>query len=355
MHSRKPIILKEMLTFSKEGEKMRNKLISKVALISTVAILTALISSTALAWGPATHTWLAKKLGNKYGPLNLQEMYGAVLPDVFNLMFGDPHQEYLWNETHYNFWKVVDEARCCRSRAFAYWFASHNELFGADCTAHLDSFTYPGDGYVIKKSKELAPMLLDYEVEGVKILKEFLDFYEFSDEEAYNLALRLANSNVEFAVDLRVRQDLDRLVGLQMLWAAKYRSLFVPFLLCKAYAQDYADEAGKTVLEACAIIATVEGEFKRYMEQYGAILTLPTKEQIEEAMVELGVELARTILFKEYEITDEPPREVMEYCLTRAGELVEGDCLPELQQTLIHVEEKLELNGIETCYWYWYW
>ena len=35
-------------------------------------------------------------------------MYGAMLPDMFNLMFDAPYQDYLWNETHYEFMKVVD-------------------------------------------------------------------------------------------------------------------------------------------------------------------------------------------------------------------------------------------------------
>jgi hypothetical protein len=107
-------------------------------------------------WGAATHAYLANELGYEPGVMNLQEMYGAVVPDMFNLMYGYENQDYLWNKTHYEFMKVIDEGKLDEGMAFGYGFASHNEYWGADYTAHINSVGIKsGEGYVVTKKEDI--------------------------------------------------------------------------------------------------------------------------------------------------------------------------------------------------------
>src|SRR4030042_2528454 len=155
-------------------------------------------------------------------------MYGAVTPDMFNLLFGYPNQNYLWNETHNEFMKVVDKAQLRVMKAFAYGFESHNEEYGADYSAHKHSAMGLGDGYVNVKRDILAPQL-------VSPLTQFLVNKGFSDSEAQFLAGQMApiiaDSAVESAIDYLVSQNEDSYGGVRMVMAAGSRSSLVPLLL----------------------------------------------------------------------------------------------------------------------------
>lgn len=326
---------------------MKNTLISKVTLGSVMIILSFSASVTAFAWGPATHTYLAWKLGNRYGVMNLQEMYGSVLPDMFNLMFGYEHQGYLFEQTHYEFMKVVQKAPFGRKQAIAYGFASHNLAYAADNTAEIDRASTPSEdeGYVIWKSESLIPLLLNHDK-----MKSFIIKNNIHEDTALELATAFAASNIEFAVDLLVRWNEDPWIGTRILLAAKYRGEFVPFLLSKAYAEDFATEAGINPIQAAIIIAIAECKFRQSMEQYGKILM---QENAEDLLVTLGKEIAETMLREKYGITDEAPIELMRYCLEQGIKLVQEDYSAELQATLDYVDGRLDAHGIETCYWWW--
>jgi hypothetical protein len=299
------------------------------------------VPNLAFGWGVATHAYLAKELGHEPGVLNLQEMYGAVVPDMFNLMFGYEHQDYLWIETHYQFMKVVEEAKFDESVAFAYGFASHNEDWGADHTAHLSSITAnPEEGYVITKTKILAPQLklgimLFLNANGIAYTPELLD----------ELALSIADSAIESAVDLLVSQNEDTQIGMRMQVAAKLRSPLVPMLLSKAYAKDFATEAGTIVEEAILMIVETETTFKEYMELYGEILT---QENAVDLTAEQGAQLAELMLEERYGIIVEVPSELMKTGLLAAIDVVKDDYSEELAATFDYVEEQLETHGIES-------
>ncbi len=316
---------------------MNNRLLS--SLIITVVVCAG--PTLAFAWGSATHAYLAKELGHEPGVMNLQEMYGSVLPDMFNLMFGYEHQDYLWNETHYQFMKVVEEAKSDESMAFAFGFASHNEDWGADLTAHISSITAnPEEGYVITKKKILAPQLrlgimLFLNANGIAYTPELLE--EF--------ALRIADSAVESAVDLLVSQNEDTQIGRRMQVAAKLRSPFVPMLLSRAYAKDFAGEAGIIVEEAILMVVETEETFKEYMELYGEILA---QENAIDLMAEQGAQLAEQMLEEEYGITVEVPSELMKTGLLAAIDVVKDDYSEELAATLDYVEEQLGSHGVES-------
>ena len=316
---------------------MNNKLLS--SLIITVVVCAG--PTLAFGWGSATHAYLAKELGHEPGVMNLQEMYGSVLPDMFNLMFGYEHQDYLWNKTHYEFMKVFKEAKSDESNAFGYGFASHNEDWGADHTAHINSVGIKsGEGYVVTKKKILAPQLklgimLFLNANNIAYTPELLD--EF--------ALTIADSAIESAVDLLVSQNEDTRIGTRMQVAAKLRSPFVPMLLSRAYAKDFAGEAGIIVEEAILIIVETEEQFKEYMELYGEILA---QENAIDLMAEQGAQLAELMLEGQYGITVEVPSELMKTGLLAAIDVVKDDYSEELAATLGYVEGQLESHGVES-------
>ncbi len=316
---------------------MKSKLLS--SLIITVVVGAG--STLAFGWGAATHAYLAKELGHEPGVMNLQEMYGAVVPDMFNLMFGYEHQGYLWNKTHYEFMKVVEEAKFDESMAFVYGFACHNEDWGADHTAHISSVTAnPEEGYVITKKKILAPQLklgimLFLNANGIAYTPELLD----------ELALRISDNAVESAVDLLVSQNEDTQIGRRMQVAAKLRSPFVPMLLSRAYAKDFAGEAGMIVEEAILMIVETEETFKEYMELYGEILT---REDSIDLMAEQGAQLAEQMLEEEYGIKVEVPSALMKTGLLAAIEVVKDDYSEELAATLGYLEGQLESHELES-------
>jgi hypothetical protein len=316
---------------------MNNKLLSSLIII----VILCVIPNLAFGWGAATHAYLAKELGYEPGVMNLQEMYGSVVPDMFNLMFGYEHQDYLWIETHYQFMKVLEEAESDESMAFAYGFTSHNEDWGADLTAHISSITAnPEEGYVITKKKILAPQLklgimLFLNANGIAYTPELLD----------ELALSIADSAIESAVDLLVSQNEDTRIGMRMQVAAKLRSPFVPMLLSKAYAKEFAGEAGIIVEEAILMIVETEDTFKEYMELYGEILT---QENAIDLMAEQGAQLAELMLEERYGIIVVVPSELMKTGLLAAIDVVKNDYSEELAATLDYVKGQLESHGVES-------
>jgi len=276
---------------------------------------------------------------------NWQEMYGAVVPDMFNLMFGYEHQDYLFNQTHYNFMKVVEKAIFGRRKAFAYGLASHNEAWAADATASTTCQTIPlpGEGYVVIKKKILAPFL-EPEIEAFFIANSI----PYTPGLLQELALRLADTSIESAVDYLVSQNEDPQIGLEMLTAAKFRSPFVPFLLVKAYAKDFAQEAGLRYFEAVTFMIKAERQFKEYMELYGGILTQANKIDL---MAQQGAQLAQAMLEGEYGIPVEVPTELIRGALEAAILVVENDYDEELTATLEYVDSQLKAHGIKTYPW----
>ena len=312
---------------------------SAMSLNLTVLVILFLTVTSAFGWGAATHTYLANELGSQHGSVNLHEMYGAVLPDMFNLMFGHPHQDYLWNETHYEFMKVIQKAESCEKKALGYGFASHNEAWGADYTAHISAMTPQGDGYVVAKAQFLIPFV-EY------MIAYFLDLYSVPDTGAIaqQLAPIVAESAVESAVDYMVSQNEDTNVGVRMVFAANSRGSFVPALIKQAYAKEFSKATGIKMKEAIHIIVEAEEQFREYMVLYGGVLTQPNAIEL---MAQQGADFA-TLLLTEYGISLEVDPILLEMCILEAIDVVEPDYSAELSATLSHVASELDSHGIET-------
>jgi hypothetical protein len=114
-------------------------------------------------------------------------------------------------------------------------------------------------------------------------------------------------------------------------------------LLSRAYAKDFAGEAGIIVEEAILIIVETEEQFKEYMELYGEMLA---QENAIDLMAEQGAQLAELMLEGQYGITVEVPSELMKTGLLAAIEVVKNDYSEELAATLAFVEGQLEGHGV---------
>jgi hypothetical protein len=112
-----------------------------------VAFTMTIFSSTASAWGFAVHAYLGDELGKKHGTKNINEIYGILSPDIFNLSFQLPNNcpAELYDQTHHQFMPVWNKAKPRLQTALAYGFVAHNDTWGADSTAHHKGTTV-GEG-----------------------------------------------------------------------------------------------------------------------------------------------------------------------------------------------------------------
>lgn len=313
-------------------------MINRASLLGAIAVVLAITFSPVYGWGSATHAYIAHEVGEQQGSSNLSEIYGAVLPDAFNVMFGDPYQGELWTQTHYEFMKLVDEAQSQSDKALAYGFASHNEAWGADQTAHISAMDDPSQGYVIRKQNELAA-ILEPQVRLFLLFSGVSNANEIMDE----VLPTVAHTAIETAVDLLICQNEDPDIGQRLLLAARTRGWSAPILLCKAYAAGLAETAGTTEAVAAPLIIAAENEFRYQMELYGTALT---QEDPVAALAEQGADLARLLVATELGIVVDVPVDLMTEMLDSATELVKDDYAAELADTITHVQAELESHGV---------
>ncbi len=289
-----------------------------------------LFSSTAHSWGLATHAYLDDQLNRKTGLMNAQEIYGGMAPDLFNYMFTAPFASDLYMQTHYQFMKVSDQARSTRAKALAYGFVSHNNLWGADSTAHHAGRTVGlTEGYVIAKAKALGDMVPLPQQLGIP-------------PEA---TLKLYHAIVEAGVDILITQA-DPLIGQKMINAALYRSRSFPYLLVRAYAQDLSSYFGSPG-KAARAIRSAESAFRKSVILYGYALVqddMTSVQLVAEQMAETAEEYLAA------QGSPLPPKEQVEqlllYYLRTAMLLCEPDYLQEITATLEYVDQQLIMYGI---------
>ncbi len=309
-----------------------------ILLVVTALVLVWSVPAPLYGWGSATHAYIVREVGDKQGSASLQEIYGALLPDAFNVMFGDSYQGQLWTQTHYEFMKLVEKAQSTNDKAVAYGFASHNESWGADQTAHISSTIHPNNGYVTGKRDELAAILEPQ----VKL------FLLFSGVPNANTVVKemlpmVADSAIETAIDLLVARTEDPDIGERLVLAARTRGWSAPILLNKAYAADFATSAGTTEAVAAPLIIAAESEFRHQIELYGAALS---QEDPVDALAEQGTELAKLLLAAEQGIIIDIPVDLMKEIVNTAINVVKDDYAAELAATITRVRQEMESHGV---------
>ena len=108
-----------------------------LVLLGVLLLTSLLIAPDASPWGSAVHAYIDDHLGANRPVRNANEMYGGMAPDVFNYLFDHPDQlQFLYAQTHNNFMRLWEVAHRRLGRSVAFGFVSHNDVWGADSTAH---------------------------------------------------------------------------------------------------------------------------------------------------------------------------------------------------------------------------
>ncbi len=133
--------------------------------LACVSLLLIVGVSAGFGWGSLTHVYFANNLGVMLGPMNQNEMYGAVLPDLFGYNFTEAGftADYLFHTNADVYWGLWQSASTRNAKAAFYGAFTHNNidasLRGADSYAH-GIYPIPGDqpdptGWVIDQGATL--------------------------------------------------------------------------------------------------------------------------------------------------------------------------------------------------------
>ena len=290
-------------------------------------------SSEAFPWGFATHAYMDDHLGKKGIRNNLNEIYGGVMPDLFNTLFDYPeYLDFLPVQTHLKSMKVWKASRGKVEKSLAFGFVSHNNRWGADFTAHHTCQTCgerAGYAYVTA-----AVLLSEYPLTPELGIPD-------------EIAIEIFHEIVENAVDILVKRT-DPLVGDQLSSAAEQRSPRFPQLLVRAYARRFASFAQITELEAAQFIQVAESDFRDAIDFYGQILSLDEGDAIQ-LISQQTASLAQGFLALYGIDLSMPPEDVVDmvaFYMLAAIELCQDDYLDEIEATILYVRHKLRIHGV---------
>jgi hypothetical protein len=314
-----------------------NKMKKSFMTIGIILLALVFFYSEAFPWGSATHAYIDDYLNKQTGTKNLNEIYGGMAPDIFNYMFDNPEYiDYLYDQTHNEFMKVWEKVKFGMEKALAYGFVSHNDVWGADYTAHHASRTLLIDeGYVITKAKVLE-----------QVLYSTFDGLGLGGDEYYDLRLELCHNLVEAGVDILMKRK-DPLIGQKIISSALLRSPEFPLLLVKAYAKDFSEYAGITYLDAVKIITSSEREFRKTIFFYGYALTQDEEKAIpliSGQMADLAESFLGAYGITLPEGTDLTP--LITFAIQQSIEICADDFSDEIEATINYVEQQMNANGI---------
>ena len=245
--------------------------------LGSMLALLFLAPGVAAPWGWATHTYLVSQLGVN----ELDAMYGALLPDLGQVM--DPTvNDYMHDQTTLRFSKLVGKGFALDLDEIAWGFATHNERWGADYTAHN-----PLTGYTTLK----VPVL----VTTTGLQATFLSLLlangipaAHAEAIAAEFAPVLAHEAIEYAVDLQVRDQQAPNSGILIYSAAVARAGSVPELLVRTYATNFAARFQLTIPEAGALLVAGEAAWQAFTKQYGGLLAAYPTDQISVLLAQQG-------------------------------------------------------------------
>jgi hypothetical protein len=318
---------KEVRKMKKNGTR---KLVSGLAALLLVLFLNC---PDAFSWGSATHAYINSQLSNGSKHLN-DEVYGGVIPDLFGYMFDSSFLQDLDAQTHDQSIKVWGSAKSKQEKALAYGFVSHNDLWGADSTAHHSGRTIgTEEGYVISKASQLK-LILETNPEYAAL--------QLPD----SISLYVSHNFVESGLDILIKQ-LDPQIGAKLSLAATRRSPVLPALLVRAYARDLSLLPGMNHGKATRLIQSAEKEFRKSMILYGQALTLDDATAIQliaeqTADISMGFLSAYGIPLPE-ELDLIP---LITFAIGQSIILCADDFDEEIAATISYVDQQLKANGI---------
>lgn len=305
------------------------------------AIFLALVffPSMAFPWGSATHAYIDDRIGKKEVLKNMNEIYGGMAPDVFNYMFDNPaYMSFLSYQTHNEFMKVWKAARFVGGKALAYGFVSHNDMWGADSTAHYSCITCgEADGYAYAKAGILKGI-----IERDPTFGPLYKALGIPDP----VALEVFHNLVENGTDILMKR-IDPLIGQKIISSALFRSPEFPLLLVEAYAKDFSKYFGIRYIEAVNIITSSEKEFRKNTILYGQALTqdeVAATQLISEQMAELAKSYLAVYGITIPEGVDLTP--LIKFTIEQSMEICTDDFYGEIAATINFVNQQLILHRV---------
>jgi len=298
-------------------------------------LVVGLFSSEAFSWGFATHAYIDDHLGKTKKNQNADEIYGSVAPDTFNYLFTNPdYLGFLADQTHVEVTKLWNVSNQGLGKSLAYGFVSHNDLWGADSTAHHNGLTFGQDvGYVIAKATLLADKLSQALADaGLNV--------------PYEVTFEISHELLEDGVDILVK-SLDSSIGQKLSSSAISRTSNFPVLLVKAYARDFSQFAGISYQNASKFIIAAEKEFRQRIVYYGQALMQDDATAIR--LIAEGTAEIAAIFLEAYGVTLPPDVDIVSligFGIEQSIGLCGGDFADEIAATINFVNHNLESNGI---------
>lgn len=242
---------------------MRKTSVALALLLATAMLVPA---GPAFGWGSATHAYIGHALRTQAGPVDLDEVYGSMAPDLFNFVFLDPTLAplvpYLYGLTHGEDLEVRRALRRGWEKAEVYGFLSHNEAWAADLTAHVASRTLdPTVGYVITKARALSAILMTIPEYAALGLTEAQ-------------SVDICHNLIESAGDLIIAEASPQ-VGALMEASAMRPAGPLQQLLVRAWTPGLVANAGLTAEEAAALIIGWDTWFRDRVSSFGDLLQQP--------------------------------------------------------------------------------
>lgn len=234
---------------------MRKVILSGFAILSALVLL----SSPAFSWNFATHAYIANHIGKALPLANFNEMYGIISPDLFNFNFSLMNDQTLYSYTHglpqpggENFLKVWKKAKWGLASPTAFGYVAHNDVWGADFTAHhMAQSMSLGKGYIIFLADILEGQLGQG---GLWDQLAQLLGGPVPDEDK----MTFCENVVEYAGDLVIKKA-DPQIGFKMMMSCVLRSPEFPRVLGEVFPAGYQ-------------VRAAEKEFRKQMALYGALL-----------------------------------------------------------------------------------
>ena len=256
-------------------------------------------------------------------------------PDLFNYVFDSPSLPDLYAQTHDQSMKVWSSAKLKQEKALAYGFVSHNDLWGADSTAHRSGRTFgTEEGYVISKASQLKSILETIPEYAALQLPDLI-------------SLEVSHNFVETGLDILIKR-LDPQIGGRLSSAATRRSPVLPALLVRAYARDLSLLPEMNHGKATRLIQFAEKEFRKSMILYGQALTLDDATAIQliaeqTADISMGFLSAYGIpLPKGLDLIP-----LITFAIEQSITLCADDFAEEIATTIDFVDQNLQAHGIE--------
>ncbi len=217
-------------------------------------------------------------------------------------------------------------AKTRREKAVAFGFVTHNNVNGADFTAHNSE-----DGYVIAKAKILNPLIKSLLVQnGIPISDEL-------DDEL----MEVSHTLVEYAADLLIRKKYDRFIGTKMIASAIARDDGFPKLLAKAYTDGFAGAFGLSEKKAIFAIIKEEAKFRRLTINYGTILRNGDRKAQDEVAKYLAKIAPDFLNPYGIEILPEELLPIIQIGIVQALDLCKDDLLPAVETTIKLIKDNL--------------